>query len=226
MFGLRQREHEERYAMSHEWIDVAKRLWTEDTFDYDGKFFSGPALHSEPKPVQLPHPVLMSAGASPIGRDFAAKHTDINFIVLPTLDGAKERINEIREYARVTYAKDIKVMSMGYVVCRETEREAQDYLNYYVHERGDWTAVSKMVSGLVVNSKSADYSTNTMAINLIGGYSALPLVGTPAQVVQGMVDMYEAGLDGITLSWVNYGEGLAQYEADLLPLLRQAGLRA
>jgi hypothetical protein len=36
----------------------------------------------------------------------------------------------------------------------------------------------------------------------------------------------DAGLDGATVSWVNYGEGIEQYRQMLLPLLRQAGLRA
>ena len=41
-----------------------------------------------------------------------------------------------------------------------------------------------------------------MAANMIAGYGALPLVGTPDQVVEGIGDFAEAGLDGLTLSWV------------------------
>ena len=65
-----------------------------------------------------------------------------------------------------------------------------------------------------------------MAENKIDGYGAIPLVGTPEQVVEGMQAFSDAGLDGITLSWVNYMDGLAQFESTLLPLLREAGLRA
>ena len=35
-----------------------------------------------------------------------------------------------------------------------------------------------------------------------------------------------AGLDGITLNWPNYQEGLRQYDEVLRPLLVQAGIRA
>ena len=64
-----------------------------------------------------------------------------------------------------------------------------------------------------------------MASNMIAGYGAIPLVGTPAQVVAGMEAFASEGIDGITLSWVDYLSGLAQFEGELLPLMRAAGLR-
>jgi alkanesulfonate monooxygenase SsuD/methylene tetrahydromethanopterin reductase-like flavin-dependent oxidoreductase (luciferase family) len=64
-----------------------------------------------------------------------------------------------------------------------------------------------------------------MAANLIAGYGAIPLVGTPEQVVDGMLAFSKAGLDGITLSWVKYEEGLTQFRDTLLPMMQQAGLR-
>ncbi len=41
-----------------------------------------------------------------------------------------------------------------------------------------------------------------------------------------MLELADAGLDGLALSWVNYDEGLQQMEDDILPLMVQAGLRA
>ena len=79
---------------------------------------------------------------------------------------------------------------------------------------------------LVPNSQSAlGDGWEAMAANLIAGYGAIPLVGTPEQIIDGMLAFSEAGLDGITLSWVNYEEGLTQFNETLLPLMTQAGLR-
>jgi len=64
-----------------------------------------------------------------------------------------------------------------------------------------------------------------MAANMIAGYGALPLVGTAEQVVEGMQVMAAAGLDGLTLCWVNYDEGIKQYQQEIRPLLIQSGLR-
>ena len=37
----------------------------------------------------------------------------------------------------------------------------------------------------------------------------LTLVGIPQQVVEGMLAMSDVGMDGLTLGWVDYDEGLA-----------------
>ena len=52
------------------------------------------------------------------------------------------------------------------------------------------------------------------------------MVGSPDQVAQKMLDLHEAGADGIAISFVDYDEGLGQMEADILPRLRQAGVRS
>jgi len=118
------------------------------------------------------------------------------------------------------------VFTMGYVVCRETEREALRYRDYYVKEKGDFAAAHNLLETLIPNSQSAlGDQYKAMIENFIAGYSALPLVGTPDQVVDGMIEMARAGFDGLTLSWVDYDEGIAQYRDQLRPLLIQAGLR-
>ena len=81
-----QRPHDDRYEVADEWISLCKQLWTSDEeFDFDGKYFRSPGAYSSPQPVQSPHPVLMSAGNSERGQHFAAKHTDLNFVVAPDI---------------------------------------------------------------------------------------------------------------------------------------------
>jgi dimethylsulfone monooxygenase len=226
MFGLSQREHDQRYAFADEWTTLVKRLWTEDRFNFAGNFFTAPGAYSEPKPVQKPWPVIMSAGNSPAGRDFAACHADLNFALGPDLPTLSATCAEVKTLARERYRREISVFTMGYVVCRETEKEARRYRDYYVKEKGDFTAARNLLETLIPNSQSALGSQfQAMIENFIAGYSALPLVGTPEQIVDGMCRMAQAGFDGLTLSWVDYDEGIAQYRDKLRPLLIQAGLR-
>jgi alkanesulfonate monooxygenase SsuD/methylene tetrahydromethanopterin reductase-like flavin-dependent oxidoreductase (luciferase family) len=60
---------------------------------------------------------------------------------------------------------------------------------------------------------------------MIGGFFSLPLVGTPDQITERILDLHAAGLDGIAFSWPDFDEGLAQMESDLIPRLVQAGVR-
>ena len=46
--------------------------------------------------------------------------------------------------------------------------------------------------------------------------------GLTPKIYQSLIS---AGIDGITLSWVDYKSGLSQFESDILPLMREAGLR-
>ena len=69
MFGAPLLEHDTRYDMAVEWIEIIKRLWTSDKeFDFDGKYYNVKGALIAPKPLQQPHPAIMCAGASPKGR--------------------------------------------------------------------------------------------------------------------------------------------------------------
>jgi FMNH2-dependent dimethyl sulfone monooxygenase len=227
MFGTVQREHDTRYECADEWIGLIKKLWTtEGAFDFNGHFFQAPQAYLEPKPIQKPYPIIMSAGLSPAGRRFGARHADIIFILTPTLDDARQAAAETRALARREFGRDIKVFGMGYVVCADTEREAREYLHYYVHEKGDWPGMRNWLDMIIPNSGTASKEGfEEMCANMIAGYCGLPLVGTPEQIVEGMLAMHKAGLDGITLSWVDYEAGIAQFSERIEPLMRQADLR-
>ena len=89
----------------------------------------------------------MNAGGSEKGRHFAAKHCDVAFVLFnpADLDGARRHIAAYRDLAREEYGRDLQIWCASYVVQRETEREARDFYNYYVHEKGDWVAVNNLV---------------------------------------------------------------------------------
>ena len=228
MFGAPQKEHDERYDYADDWLEVCKALWTrEGDFDYAGPYFTVPNAYSEPKPVQDPYPVLMSAGNSERGMHFAAKHCDLNFVVAPDIATAGALATQVKKLAREEYGRDIMVFGQGYIVCRDTEEEAVAYRDHYVLEKGDWEGVRNLLDTLIPNSQSAlGEGWESMAANLIAGYGAIPLVGTADQVVAGMKAFADAGLDGISISWVDYLYGLDQFDKVLRPKLVEAGLRA
>lgn len=227
MFGLDQREHDDRYDAADEWVSLCKRLWTEDAeFDFAGSYFTSAGAYSQPKPIQPGGPLLMSAGNSPRGRHFAAKHTDVNFVLGPDIATVGAIAREVKALARDEYGRDIQVFGQGHIVCFDTEAEARRYYDRYVHERGDWEGARNMLASVIPNSQSVPaLALDAMAENAIAGYGAVPLVGTPDQVVAQLGEFADAGLDGISVSWVDYLGGLAQFREVLLPRLVSAGLR-
>lgn len=223
MFAIKQKDHDERYAVADEWITLAKRLWSEDMFDFEGEYFQSFGARSEPKPLQRPSPVLIGAGGSPAGTDFAAKHCDIQFLPFSTLDGAAEKIHNIKQNAVRNFGRPIKVMGLAHICCRATEKEARDYYNYYVHEKGDWEAAENVLTGAVGQQVALK---REMLVDLVAGFGAMPLIGTAEQVVVQMQALSDVGLDGITVSWLDYESGLEQFGREIHPIMQGVGLRA
>jgi FMNH2-dependent dimethyl sulfone monooxygenase len=227
MFGVPWHEHERRYAYATEWLTLVRRLWSaEREFDFDGEFFQGQGLWSQPKPLQAPVP-LMNAGSSPTGQAFSAQHCDMNFVMLRQKNEAsdREQIGALKTLA-LEHGRSSQCWIHIYVVCRETEREAKEYLETYVRERGDWQTAAKMVSMFGIESKTlAPEVLEEFKFHFIAGHGGYPVIGTPAQVVDQLQRLSQMGVDGVLLSWVDYLSECQQWIDEVMPLLEQAGLR-
>lgn len=228
MFGLTQKEHDERYQVADEWTQVLKQLWTQEgERDHRGRHFDIPAGMLEPKPLQKPYPVLMNAGTSPAGRAFAARHSDLIFAGLTNFETAPQQIAEIKRLARETYGREIRVFGRGHVVCRDSEREARDYYDHVHRQVADLEGAANVTGISKQHSQSTDWSLEerTLLEGMVAGFWAIPIVGTPATVGQRILDLHAAGADGLALSFVDFDDGMDRLERQLLPLLVEAGVR-
>ena len=70
--------HDERYDLADEWVEVAKRLWSEEVVSHKGPFYELDEATMGPKPSRMPR--LANAGASERGLRFAVENCDIAFV--------------------------------------------------------------------------------------------------------------------------------------------------
>jgi FMN-dependent oxidoreductase (nitrilotriacetate monooxygenase family) len=140
-------EHDERYNVADEYFDVVNQLWESweadavvmdretgtyadytkvHTIDFDGKYFKsrGP-LNTIPSPQHKP--TFVQAGASPRGRQFAARAADCIVAVGNGVASMKEYRDDIR--ARMTAIgrdpDDCKVLFLVSPIVAPTEAEAR-----------------------------------------------------------------------------------------------------
>ena len=225
MFGLTQREHDNRYEFADEFVEILTRLATEeDEFDFAGQGYSLKNAISDPKPIQRPFPVVMSAGVSARGREFAARHADINIVVADDQDRAASLVRGVKEHAKERYGRDIMVLTQGHIVCADTEKEAKAKADYYFKDKLDRPGAEKLLSLLIPNTES--HPTYDRVQRVACGWGALQLRGTPEQVVEAMTEIAATGVDGLLISWVDYLDGLEQFQSKILPLMIEAGLRS
>ena len=223
MFGVELREHDERYAYSAEWLEIVQRIWSEDEpFDFAGQYFNLKGVNLSPKPHGGGRPLLMSAGSSPTGRAFAARHVDCLFAQFPVLDALASEIDSVRAQMG---ARKLGIFASGHMICRPTQKEADEYYHYYVHEMGDWDAVEHT---LRIRGQSRSVPQEVLAQmkeRLVSGVGTFPIVGSPDYCANIFRRMSEGGLDGMALGLVNYIDEFPYVRAELLPRLERLGLR-
>jgi len=229
MFGAPLMEHDTRYDMAAEWIEIIKRLWaSEEEFDFEGKFYQVKGAILAPKPIQKPYPAVMCAGASAKGREFTARHADINFINLEARDfeSVRSRVEASRKTAWDDCKREIQVWTNAYIFQADTEAQARAFYNECVFEKGDWEGVDNLVNVMGLNSLSIPApALQNLKEHFIAGWVGFPLIGTKEQVVDGLSFLHRAGFDGIVLTWPRYIDGMRQFKAETFPLVQQAGLR-
>jgi alkanesulfonate monooxygenase SsuD/methylene tetrahydromethanopterin reductase-like flavin-dependent oxidoreductase (luciferase family) len=227
MFGHHQATHDDRYEQGREWYSILTRIFESGApFDHDGRYYELKQVVGAPRPVQRPRPVTVSAAFSPAGRRFAAATSDYLFTSLRSFDSAKPHIAEINRLAAEAGRK-VGVLTTTHVVCRDTDAEAARYYDYYATEMADTAAVD-----FHQRKKDAHYgAVDPDAVKLerrryAGGTGSYPLVGRPERIADEILAMHKLGFSGATLSFVNFNDELPFFVERVLPLLRQAGLRA
>ena len=230
MFGPEMLDHDMRYDVGAEWVEIIKRVWQMDEpFDYDGKFFQVKKALLKPQPLQKPRPPIMCAGQSPKGKRFAAQHCDIGFLAFEKISGVADMraaVESFTSIARDDYQRKLSMWSLAYIVQGDTEQEARELYNYYVQEHGDFVAATNLVTIHGVHAKGwSDETRRERLADVVAGFGAYPLIGTPEQIVEGLKQFSDAGLEGIVLSWPGYHKGMEDFRDKVLPLLVQAGLR-
>lgn len=229
MFGAEMREHDDRYDQAAEWLDLLRRLWqTDEAFDFEGQYYALKKAVSLPHPVQAPFPPIMNAGGSDKGRHFAAKFADIAFVILRSdnVEGCRAEIAAYKDLARHEYGRDIQVWTHTYVVQRNTQAEADEYLRYYALERGDEESVDGWLRLQNLHTQLMPPGVlEQMRLRFKAGAGGFPLVGTADTIVDRLSMLADAGLNGVLLTWVDYEDGMSRWVRDVMPRMEQAGLR-
>ncbi len=171
-YGAEREPTERRYDRAHEYYEVCLKLWQsweEDALvmdrqaplfadpakvhriDHEGEFYRsrGP-LNVTPSPQN--GPVILQAGTSPKGRDFAAKYAEGIFSIQPQREEAKKYRDDIR--ARVAELgrdpDDCKLLFGAQVIIGSSEEEAQD-------KQAEHNALVEPDAGMTILSAHLDF---------------------------------------------------------------------
>mgnify|MGYP006272864745 CR=1 FL=1 len=225
MMGVDLLPHDIRYDYTEEWVAIAKRVWSEEEpFDYEGRWFKLKNVLGKPKPWGGTAPMLISAGASPEGRGFAARHVDCLFTAIMGLEGLKETIDDVRAIA-IAAQRSFNVFASGHMIARPTAKEAKDYYHYIVYEMGDWEAAEHAARIRTRGRDTPFAQLKALKERLISGVGTYPVVGSYDEVAAIFERMTQAGLDGMAVGLVNYIDEFPHLRDGVLPRMERLGLR-
>lgn len=225
-FGGDLPKHETRYAQADEFMDLLKRLWTaESHFSFEGQFYNIAKVVSNPRPIQH-FPAVMNAGQSGRGRDFACKHADMAFTLLhEDLDEVRAQIKDYKAHARDAFNREVQVWTHGHIVIRETEKEAEDFLNYYAVEHADHEKIKAWVASIGASGGNPDAKMLAKLHKNWAAGAGTRLVGTADQVAEKLSKLADCGLDGMLWNTIEPERLLGQAGRELLPRLEAMGVR-
>jgi FMN-dependent oxidoreductase (nitrilotriacetate monooxygenase family) len=267
-------DRDKRYDRADEFLEVACKLW--DSWDDDalvldpetplfadpervhhidhkGDWFDvrGPLNVSRPPQG---YPVIIQAGASPKGRDFAARWSDVIFCSHASLESAQEFYQDIKGRAERfgRRPEDIKVLPMATPIvgpttaaAQELARELEDlvpplaglstlayHLDVDLSELPlDEPLPDVDVPGVQGHYKEVVEMTRREGLTLrelgkrYGGRTEGAFIGTAAEVADGMEKWFtEGACDGFTIGAVHTPGAFEDFAHQVVPELQRRGI--
>ena len=221
----------EQIARTDEFLDVVKGFWNNPPFTYQGQYYEvvdggfAPAL-AGPK-----LPLIYLSGETEEALALGAKHADVYFLPLDTLEATHKRIEDLTKRA-AERGRSLRFGLQADVVARHSSEDA------WADLRTRWdnaTAKTVPISSAPDNSQGPakeDFNGLIQGPNLWAGFGLLRpgtpsgLVGSYGEVAKRIQEYAEAGVGTFALSANPHLEEAYRIGEQLLPLLRAQAVEA
>jgi alkanesulfonate monooxygenase len=226
-------KHEERYALTDEFLSIFRRVLAGEAVDHAGKYLDVHDAKLYRSGVQKPYPEIWFGGSSAAGHQVAAEHVDV---YLTWGEPPAEVASKLAEVQALAAARG-RTLRFGlriHVIVRETEREAwaaaDDLVRYVTDEsiaaaqksfaRFDSVGQRRMAELHGGRRESLEISPNLWAgVGLVRGGAGTALVGDPETVAARLQEYASLGIDTFILSGYPHLEEAYRVAELLFPLL-------
>lgn len=218
-------QHDQRYLRSEEFIRSLKGIWSQDHFNFEGKYYQFKDYTLKPKPVQQPHIEVFQGGSSRAARDMAARVSDWYLTNGNDLQSIKAQIDDIQTKARANQHQ-VKIGVNAFVIVRDTEAEAkavlQDIIDQANPEAVQAFAEATRQAGAASPEGQGNWAKSSFEdlVQYNDGFKT-NLIGTPQQVAERIVALKAVGVDLILTGFLHFIEEIEYFGEKVLPLVRQ-----
>lgn len=203
--------HDDRYVQTSEFLTIWSRLMAGEVVEQAGRFFSSKGGKLAYPPVQKPHPPLYIGGASPAGREIAAKQCDVYLTWGEPPAQVAETIQDVRKRASASG----RTMSFGirlHLIVRETDEKAWAAADELIANVSDDLIAAAQKKLRAADSEGQrrmlalhggdrtrlEVSPNLWAgVGLVRSGAATALVGSPETVAARIREYQSLGIDTV-----------------------------
>jgi len=126
--------HDERYAMTDEFLSIWRRLMLGERVSFEGTYLRVEDAQLHLQPIQKPYPPIYFGGSSESGREVSARHADMYLTWGEPPADVAEKICDVKRRAE-QHGRTMRFGIRLHVIVRETEAEA-------------WSAAEALISDL------------------------------------------------------------------------------
>ncbi len=209
--------HGDRYTRLEEYLDIIIGLWTEERFDYTGRYYTLTQGHLPNRPHPLP--LMFIAGESDRAIDLAARKADYLFINADSLEKTASLVQKAKQLARDQYHRSLQVAMSAFAIVDETTAQAEARLEriYRTADRAQIGYFQKQIDPTVVahNKLTID---QTIEANL--GLSA-QLIGDPDQISNRLKQFEAIGVDLLMLKFESMQDEIGYFHETVISKYHQ-----
>ena len=225
--------HDDRYAVTDEFLQVYTRLLAGETFDFHGTHIQVEGSKILFPPVQQPHPALYFGGSSPAGQEVAAKTVQKYLTWGEPPAAVAEKVAHMKALAALQ-GRELSFGIRLHVIVRETNEEAwREAAKLIEHvddktiaeaqkafARMDSVGQTRMAALHGGNRDKLEVSPNLWAgVGLVRGGAGTALVGDSDTVAERMKEYMDCGIDTFIMSGYPHLEEAYRFAELVLPRL-------
>ena len=224
---------EERYRRSGEFMNILKRIWTEDEpIDFAGEFYKFNGAFSDVDCYQQPRIPIYFGGSSEVALNIGARECDVYATFGEPLAEVTDKISNFKR--RVKHAgrdpTEVRFSVSTRPIVADTEKEAWERAyntldsvqntNVPFNDRTMAVGSKRLVSFAKQGDIQDERLYMPIAAATGGTGNSTALVGTAEQVAESLLKYYRIGCTTILIRGFNPVEDAIYWGNELIPLLR------
>jgi alkanesulfonate monooxygenase len=230
--------HDERYARTAEFLEIVKSIWTQDSVDFTGKYYTVADARVSAPPNPLPE--IYFGGSSAAALPIAAEFADVYLTWGEPPQAAAAKIERVRDQAGALGRK-VRFGIRLHTISRDTSAAAWAVANEMLAELTD-DQIAK-ATALHASSESEGqrrmtalhggrvdkleiYPNLWAGVGLVRGGAGTALVGSHQEVADLITEYHLLGFDEFILSGYPHLEEAYWFAEGVLPLLTNTGLQS